>query len=61
MEAEVFRYGSAAVLKLYADTTGVANLRNLKAFYDSLNRERLPYALPRIQSVAQEEGFRVSI
>jgi Ser/Thr protein kinase RdoA (MazF antagonist) len=61
MEAEVYVYSSDAVLKLYAGTASLANLRILKAFYDSLDRHLVPYALPRIHAIAQEESFLVTI
>ena len=48
MEAEVYAYGRDAVLKLYAGTANLANLLILKGFYDSLDRQVVPYALPHI-------------
>ena len=61
MEAEVYAYGPDAVLKLYAGTASLADLRTLQAFYDALDRQHLPYALPRIHTVAEEAGFLVTI
>ncbi len=61
MEAEVYAYSPEAVLKLYAGTANLADLRTLKDFYDSLDRPRVPYALPRIELVAQEEGCLITI
>jgi Ser/Thr protein kinase RdoA (MazF antagonist) len=61
MEAEVYAYGPEAVLKLYSGTASLADLLTLRDFYDSLDRQRLPYALPRIHTVAQEERFLVAI
>jgi Ser/Thr protein kinase RdoA (MazF antagonist) len=61
MEAEVYACGPERVLKLYAGTTRLADLRILKRFYDSLDRERLPYALPRIHSVAEHGPILVTL
>jgi Ser/Thr protein kinase RdoA (MazF antagonist) len=61
MEAEVYAYGPDAVLKLYAGTTTLADLCTLRDFYDSLDRQLVPYALPRIHTVAQEDPFLISI
>ncbi len=61
MEAEVYAYGPDAVLKLYAGTASLADLRILRGFYDSLDRQRVPYALPHIHTVAQEDGFLITI
>ena len=60
MEAEVYAYGPDAVLKLYAGTTSLADLCILRDFYDSLDRQLVPYALPRIYSVAEEDGFLIT-
>lgn len=61
MEAEVYTYGPDAVLKLYPGTASLAELLILQGFYDSLDRQAVPYALPRIHSAAQEEHFLVTI
>ena len=61
MEAEVYACGPDAVLKLYPGTTSLVEMRTLQAFYDSLERESVPYALPRIHRVAQEEGWLVTV
>jgi Ser/Thr protein kinase RdoA (MazF antagonist) len=61
MEAEVYAYGSDAVLKLYAGTTSQADLITLQAFYNALDRQYMPYALPRIHTVAEEAGFLITI
>jgi Ser/Thr protein kinase RdoA (MazF antagonist) len=61
MEAEVYAYGPDAVLKLYAGTATLADLCILRGFYDSLDRQLVPYALPRIYSVAEEEGLLVTV
>ena len=61
MEAEVYNYGPDAVLKLYAGTANFANLLILQDFYASLDRQRVPYALPRIHTVAQEDHFLITI
>jgi Ser/Thr protein kinase RdoA (MazF antagonist) len=61
MEAEVYAYGSDAVLKLYAGTASLPDLLTLQAFYNTLDRQRMPYALPRIHTVAEEAGFLVTI
>jgi Ser/Thr protein kinase RdoA (MazF antagonist) len=61
MEAEVYAYGADAVLKLYAGTASLADLRTLQAFYTVLDRQRVPFALPRIHTVAEEHGFLITI
>jgi hypothetical protein len=61
MEAEVYAYGSDAVLKLYAGTASLADLRTLQAFYTALDRQHVPYALPRIDTVAEEAGLIITI
>ena len=61
MEAEVYAYGPNAVLKLYDGTAGLADLLILQAFYDALDRQAVPYALPHIYTVAQEGCFLVTI
>lgn len=59
MEAEVYAYGTDAVLKLYAGTASYADLTTLQAFYNGLDRQHVPYALPRIHTVAEESGFLI--
>ena len=61
MEAEVYACGHDAVLKLYAGTASLADLITLQAFYNSLDRQLVPYALPRIHTVAQETPFLITI
>jgi hypothetical protein len=61
MEAEVYACGPDAVLKLYARTTCLADLQILRDFYDSLDRQLVPYALPRIHTIAQEGPFLVTV
>jgi hypothetical protein len=61
MEAEVYAYGADAVLKLYAGTASHADLITLQDFYHGLDRQHVPYALPRIHTVAQEADFLVII
>jgi hypothetical protein len=61
MEAEVYVYGSDAVLKLYAGSPSRADLLTLQAFYNALDRQHASYALPRIDSVAEEAGFLLTI
>jgi serine/threonine protein kinase len=61
MEADVYAYGPDAVLKLYAGTASLADLQILRGFYDSLDRRRVPYALPQIHMVAQEDDFLITI
>ncbi|MCP5095114.1 MAG: aminoglycoside phosphotransferase family protein [Chloroflexi bacterium] len=61
MEAEVYNYRSHAVLKMYAGTAGLTDLFTLKEFYDSLDRHLVPYALPSIYTVAQEENIVITI
>ncbi len=61
MEAEVYAYGTDTVLKLYPGTTSRADLLTLQDFYASLDRQLVPYALPHIYQVAQENHFLVTI
>ncbi|MDP9317294.1 MAG: aminoglycoside phosphotransferase family protein [Chloroflexota bacterium] len=61
MEAEVYVYGARAVLKLYAGTTNLMHLTTLQHFYASVDRHHVPYALPRINAVVQEDACVVSI
>ena len=61
MEAEVYAYGPNAVLKLYPGTASLADLLILRDFYNSLDRQLVPYALPRIHTVAQEDRFLITI
>jgi hypothetical protein len=61
MEAEVYAYGPDAVLKLYPGTVSLSDLCTLRDFYASLDRQRVPYALPRIHAVAQEADFLITI
>jgi fructosamine-3-kinase len=61
MEAEVYAYGPDAVLKLYAGAASLADLRILCNFYNSLDRHLVPYALPHIHTVAQEDRFLIII
>src|SRR5215212_8784113 len=61
MEAEVYAYGPDAVLKLYAGSVSHTDLLTLQGFYDGLERQHVPYALPRIHTVAEEAGFLITI
>lgn len=61
MEAEVYRYGADAVLKIYGLTTSSASLRQLQYFYATINRSSLSYALPSILHVADESAYTVTI
>src|SRR5688572_12337264 len=61
MEAEVYAYGLDGVLKLYARTASLADLLTLQGFYDGLDRQRVPFALPHISAVTQEAGFIITI
>jgi hypothetical protein len=61
MEAEVYAYAPDAVLKLYAGTASLADLVILQDFYNSLDRQLVPYTLPRIYTVTQEDGFLLTI
>lgn len=61
MEAEVYAYGPDKVLKLYAGTTDFADLLLLKAFYEDLPQQLVPYALPHILTVVCEEDCTVMI
>lgn len=61
MEAEVYAYGPDAVLKLYPGTVSLAELHILQDFYNSLDRQLVPYDLPRIYTVAQEDRYLITI
>jgi hypothetical protein len=61
MEAEVYAYGPETVLKLYAGTASLNDLLILRDFYDSLDRQLTPYALPRILTVAQEDQCLITV
>jgi hypothetical protein len=61
MEAHVYAYGSDAVLKLYEGTASYTDIRTLQDFYNALDRQHAPYALPHIHSVAEEAGFLSTI
>jgi Ser/Thr protein kinase RdoA (MazF antagonist) len=61
MQAEVYACGPETVLKLYAGTTRLADLLVLQRFYDALDRECLPYSLPRIHSVAKHGPILVTL
>ncbi len=61
MEAEVYAYGPGKVLKLYAGTTSLTHLTTLQHFYDTLDRQLVPYALPRIYALVQEGTFHITI
>ncbi|MEW2128553.1 hypothetical protein AB0891_33125 [Streptomyces sp. NPDC007259] len=54
-EAKVYRLDTDQVLKVYAgpDGTQAAQLQTLRTFYDRLDRDQVPYALPEIHSVEQ--------
>lgn len=54
-EAKVYRLDTDQVLKVYADPDGTqaARLQTLRTFYDRLDRDQVPYALPEIHSVEQ--------
>lgn len=61
MEAEVYRYGDDAVLKLYASTASLTNLRRLGAFYATIDRSQLSYALPSMLAVFDEGAYQVTV
>jgi hypothetical protein len=61
MEAEVYAYGPDAVLKLYPGTANLADMLTLQDFYSSLDRHLVPFALPRIHTVAVKDRFLVTI
>jgi hypothetical protein len=61
MEAEVYAYGADAVLKLYPGTASLADRLSLRDFYAGLERQRLPYALPRIHTIAHEADVLITI
>ena len=61
MEAEVYACGPDAVLKLYAGTVRLADLLTLQSFYETLDRSLVPYALPRIHTVAEHGPWLVTL
>ncbi|MEZ4867277.1 MAG: aminoglycoside phosphotransferase family protein [Caldilineaceae bacterium] len=61
MEAEVYRYGTDAVLKLYAGHAALDNLRRLQHFYTTLDRTALSYGVPRIERLVDEGDYLVTI
>ncbi len=61
MEAEVYAYAPDTVLKLYVGTTSLTDLLILQDFYNSLDRQLVPYALPYIHTVTQEDHFLITI
>ena len=61
MEAEVYAYGADAVLKLYPGRASLADLMSLRDFYAGLERQHMPYALPRIRTVAQKAGMLITV
>jgi len=48
-------------LQLYVGTTSRTDLLTLQDFYNGLDRQRVPYALPRIYSVAEEADVLLTI
>jgi serine/threonine protein kinase len=61
MEAEVYHYGTDAVLKLYSSSTSLNNLQCLQVFYTQLERTFLSYALPTIDVVSKHDAYIVTI
>lgn len=61
MEAEVYAVNDQTVLKLYRGSEHLASLGVLMDFYQSLERESLPYRLPCIQSLAVAGEFCVTL
>lgn len=61
MEAEAYALDSHRVLKLYPGTTSLSHLKTLKTFYESLERQHLPYELPYIYDVIQEGDTIVTV
>jgi aminoglycoside phosphotransferase (APT) family kinase protein len=61
MEAEVYRYRPDVVVKLYPHSQQLwANLHDLQAFYGTLERSAVPYALPTINQIAVEGDYVVT-
>ena len=60
MEAEVYAYGSDAVLKLYDRTATLADLLRLQTFYASLERQSVPFTLPQVHSVEENGRFLIT-
>lgn len=54
MEAEVYAYPPDRVLKVYPGTQSLTGLTRLQTFYDALEPNLLPYALPSIDRVLVE-------
>ncbi len=61
MEADVYAYEVNKVLKIYNGTTSVQKIEILKTFYDLLDNDVIPYALPKIYSYSQEGQIVVTI
>lgn len=61
MEAEVYTYGPDKVLKLYRGSLRLTDLHLLRDFYNSLDRQLLPYAIPRVYMIDQEDRFLITI
>jgi Ser/Thr protein kinase RdoA (MazF antagonist) len=61
MEAEVYAHASDTVLKLYPGSVSHTDLLTLQGFYDGLDRQHVPYALPCISTVADEASFLIAI
>lgn len=61
MEAQVYAYDHDRVLKIYTAAARLDQLLTLQSFYQSLDRTSLPYALPTILDVVDQEDCIVSI
>lgn len=61
MEAEVYALDAHRVLKLYPGTTSLSHLKTLQTFYESLDRQQLPYELPYIYDVIQEGNTIITV
>jgi hypothetical protein len=61
VEAEVYAFGTDAVLKLYPGTNSQAHLTALRDFYATLDASVLSYAVPSIQKIDAEGEFCLSI
>ena len=56
MEAQVFALDENHILKIYHRAPPLAHLQTLQKFYEQLDSQNLPYALPQIKEIGTENG-----
>lgn len=61
MEAMVYLYDPAHVLKLYQGTSNLERLQTLQTFYAALDQHTTLIHLPQIQRIWQEDGILLTI